>query len=174
MTLVALIWFVGGISFSATPAGAQSGAVIVKFETADGSTFRTLLESATDIARAEDALEGDGNAGIPNGELVAGNGGINAPHEWHLINVELVDMTIELCDGTATMVDEDLDYWLETVGRFCPWTATVISIELVVDELPNTGAGSIARDRQFPVMPIAGVIGLALIGWWTTRLRRVG
>jgi hypothetical protein len=27
------------------------------------------------------------------------------------------------------MVDEDLDYWLNTVGSFCPWTATVIAVE---------------------------------------------
>lgn len=54
---------------------------------------------------------------------------MNAPHNWHMQDTTLADMTIELCDGTATMVDEDVTYWVDTVGRFCPWNATVVDIE---------------------------------------------
>jgi hypothetical protein len=33
---------------------------------------------------------------------------------------------IELCDGCPQMVEDDLDYWVETVGRFCPWSTRVL------------------------------------------------
>ncbi len=139
--------------------------VVVTFASADGSTFRAELEQPADIAAVQAALAGDGNAGIPNGALAYGDGGVNAPHEWHMEGTTLADVTIELCDGTATMVDEDIAYWVETVGQFCPWTATVVAVEPVMppdngeppddgpddggvgdgtSELPNTGAGTTA------------------------------
>lgn len=38
-------------------------------------------------------------------------------------------MTIELCDGTPAMIDDDLETWLTSVGSFCPWSAQVIAVE---------------------------------------------
>lgn len=111
--------------------GATSQPVIVTFASADGSTFRTVLAQPADIAAVETALAGDGYAGIPNGALAYGDGGVNAPHDWHMQDTALADMTIEVCDGTASMVDEDVTYWVETVGRFCPWSATVQAVEPV-------------------------------------------
>ena len=102
---------------------------IVTFSGPDGSTFRAVLADPIDIAKAEVALAGDGNAGIPAGALAAGDGGVNAPHAWHMVGTTFVEITIELCDGTATMVDANLDYWLTSVGQFCPWSARVIAIE---------------------------------------------
>lgn len=110
---------------------AATGPVIVTFATPDGSTFRTLLEQPADVAAVRAALAGDGYAGIPNGTLAYGDGGINAPHGWHMQGTTLADVTIELCDGTASMVDEDLTYWVETVGQYCPWSATVVAVEPV-------------------------------------------
>ena len=116
-------------------AQADSGAtlqpVVVTFASADGSTFRTVLDQPADIASVEAALAGDSYAGIPNGALAYGDGGINAPHGWRLEGTTLADVTIEVCDGTAAMVDADLTYWVETVGRFCPWSATVLAVEPV-------------------------------------------
>lgn len=110
---------------------ATSQPVIVTFASADGSTFRTVLAQPADVAAVETALAGDGYAGIPNGVLAYGDGGVNAPHGWHMVDTALADMTIEVCDGTASMVDADVTYWVETVGRFCPWSATVLAIEPV-------------------------------------------
>ena len=166
---VAALLAFSAVVLAASSAGAQGtdesvDPVIATFETADGSTFRAVLERAEDIARAEAALETDGQAGIPSGALAAGDGGINAPHDWHLIDVELADVTIELCDGTATMVDDDLDYWLNTVGSFCPWSATLIALEPAVDELPDTGAGSTAAARSLLAwMALAAVAVLTAI-----------
>jgi hypothetical protein len=40
----------------------------------------------------------------------------------------MAEMTIELCDGLPSYVENDLDYWVDTVGRFCPWQAELTSI----------------------------------------------
>jgi hypothetical protein len=70
-----------------------------------------------------------GAEGNLNGELVAGSGGVNAPWSWHLDpeTVQVADFTMEVCDGRPSMVEEDLDYWLETVERYCPWGARVVA-----------------------------------------------
>lgn len=61
------------------------------------------------------------------GELGAGAAGYNDPWNWHLIpaTVHTPDLAIEVCDGRPSMVEDDLDCWLETVERFCLWGATV-------------------------------------------------
>lgn len=166
----------GSVLLAGSPAtevdAGSADPVIATFETADGSTFRALLDRPEDIARAEAALEAGGNAGIPNGALASGDGGVNAPHRWHLVGVELVDVTIELCDGTATMVDEDLDYWLGTVGRFCPWNATLIALVPAVSELPEVGVGWVVTPgwRAVPyVVTILLIASVARLRRWPVR-----
>jgi hypothetical protein len=132
-----------------TDGGANSEPIVVTFASADGSTFRTVLVHPADIAAVEAALVGDGYAGIPNGALAYGDAGVNAPHNWHMVDTELADITIEVCDGTASMVDEDVAYWVETVGRFCPWSATVVDIEPVTGTDPGEG-------NSFPSPPTSG------------------
>jgi hypothetical protein len=138
-------------SAAVATAGAETEPVIVTFETTDGSTFRTVIAKPADIAAVRDALATDGNAGIPSGALAHGDGGVNAPHAWHMEGTTLAEVTIELCDGTAAMVDEDVTYWVETVGQFCPWLATVVAVEPLapdgddgngVSDLPVTGHGT--------------------------------
>ncbi len=119
--------------------GAAPEPVIVTFASADESTFRAVLALPADITAVEAALAGDGYAGIPNGVLAHGDGGINAPHDWHMVDTQLADFTIEVCDGTATMVDDDVAYWVDTVGQFCPWSATVFDVESVNGTNPGGG-----------------------------------
>lgn len=59
------------------------------------------------------------------GGIMAGDGGVNAPWGWHFSNARLAEMSIELCDGIPSMVQDDLQYWLNTVKSFCPWTSYV-------------------------------------------------
>ena len=148
---------------------AAPGPLLVTWATADGSTFSAVVTDATSLARINAAFPGDGNAGIPSGTLVAGDGGVNAPHAWHLEGVALADMTIELCDATATMIDEGLDYWLGTVGAFCPWSATVIAAEPaavipgeptlppVEATLPPVDPTAPAAETPTPFPPLCGV-----------------
>jgi hypothetical protein len=51
------------------------------------------------------------------------NGGHNLEWNWHFLPGEwaLTEFAIELCDGNAVLVSQDVDYWIDTVGQFCPW-----------------------------------------------------
>ena len=93
-----------------------------------GERFRVEVADE-DVAATLDALRVSGEpASVLMGELVAGDGGFNGPYGWHLDpeTVEVVDMAIELCDGKPSFVEEDLEYWLETVERYCPWGPKVV------------------------------------------------
>lgn len=83
----------------------------------------------TDQAQIDDleARLASGEPGVVTGTLEAGDGGFNTAWSWHMVpsTVETADMSIEVCDGRPSMVEENLDYWLDTVGRFCPWSAVV-------------------------------------------------
>jgi hypothetical protein len=106
---------------------AEQDSILVTFETPSGS-FIARIDDPVSIDRARAALDEGTPAGIPNGRIVEGDGGVNTGHNWHLEDVELVDATIEACDGTADFVDENLDTYLE-LGNYCPWSAVVVSIE---------------------------------------------
>jgi hypothetical protein len=40
--------------------------------------------------------------------------------------VHFAEVATQACDGCPRMVEQDLDYWIGTVGRFCPWTARTV------------------------------------------------
>ena len=65
-----------------------------------------------------------------NGALLAGDGDFNTPWSWHIDPNDIVfaDFSTEVCDGTPSMVENDLRYWLNVVKRFCPWSSKVLSI----------------------------------------------
>jgi len=89
-------------------------------------TFRVRVTHAPTIVDLEERRD-DGTIGVVIGTLRAGDGGFNAPWSWHLDpgSVRAVDAAIEVCDGTADMVEADLEYWLE-LGQFCPWGAEIV------------------------------------------------
>ena len=93
-----------------------------------GETFRVRIHDADVIEEAEQILA-SGEQRIITGPLRRGDGGINAPWSWHLDpdSIEFADLTIELCDGCPHMVEEDLDYWIDTVGRYCPWSTELVA-----------------------------------------------
>lgn len=78
-------------------------------------------------ASALDARRWSGTVGVVAGRIVRGDGGFNTPWSWHLdpLSIEVPDASIELCDGRPSMVQSDLDYWVDTVHTFCPWSARV-------------------------------------------------
>ena len=98
------------------------------FATPEGR-FRTVIDDPASVARLDDAVRAQDlrRVGIPNGVILRGDGGVNRGHQWHLEDVTLVDMTIEVCDGTAAYLDAHLDEWLRDVGRYCPWGARLVS-----------------------------------------------
>ena len=52
----------------------------------------------------------------------------NEGWSWHFVPDEwqLVEVSAEVCDGRPSFVEKDLDYWVESVGRFCPWNSNVV------------------------------------------------
>jgi hypothetical protein len=106
---------------------ASAASILVTFETPSGSFIARIVDPVS-IDRAREALDEGGSAGIPNGRILEGDGGVNTGHNWHLEDVELVDVTIEACDGTADFVDENLDVYLD-LGNYCPWSAVVVAVE---------------------------------------------
>lgn len=95
-----------------------------------GQIFRIWSADPEVIAQAT-ALVGAGPQRIVSGRLVAGDGGFNWGWSWHLdpADVAFADLAIEVCDGCPKDVEADLDYWLGTVGRFCPWSTEVLARE---------------------------------------------
>ncbi len=93
-----------------------------------GERFTIHILAPEAITLAEENLRG-GNNLFPMGELARGDGGFNKPWSWHLKpeTVKMVEVSIELCDGLPSHIEENLDYWIETVGTYCPWGARIIA-----------------------------------------------
>lgn len=86
------------------------------------------------------ALEaGTSNASIPNGPILRGSGTANhnAPWSWHLDPemTAMAEVTIEVCDAAPSFVEDNVDYFVDDVGQYCPWSAELIHVEdLTPDE----------------------------------------
>lgn len=100
------------------------GTAVATFSVA-GETFRVQLVGDRQIDAARAAQAG-GHARIPNGRLVAG-AGVNQGWSWHLEDVEFAEAAIELCDGRPSDVERRGVQF--GGGRFCPWSARVVSID---------------------------------------------
>ena len=89
--------------------------------------FRAVALSPEVVALARSQLQLPKSERLlfATGGIAAGDGGVNAPWSWHFTEVTLTELAIELCDGTPSMVEADLDYWLNTVTTFCPWASYV-------------------------------------------------
>ena len=91
-----------------------------------GETFVVRVTTEAQVQDMEARLA-SGQEGVINGAIEAGDGGFNEGWSWHMVpsTVAVVDAAIEVCDGRPSMVEADLDYWLNTLGHFCPWGAVV-------------------------------------------------
>ncbi len=63
-----------------------------------------------------------------NGPIGRGDGGHNLNWDWHFLPGKwvLAEVSIELCDGTPSYVNDNLDYFVDTVGQYCPWGSYVL------------------------------------------------
>lgn len=107
--------------------------------TVAGETFRTYVRSAKDIRAIRSAIRSGEPAGIPVGRVFRGTRE-NRGHRWHLRDVRLAEATIEVCDGRPSDLDADLDYWVESVKRYCPWSARPVRLRWVSASRRGHGA----------------------------------
>jgi hypothetical protein len=101
----------------------------------NGERFIIYVTDAETIRLAIENMEGKNNM-FPMGELERGDGGFNKPWSWHLKpdTVRMVEVSIELCDGTPSFIENELEYWLGTVKSYCPWWGRIIAM----GDDPNT------------------------------------
>lgn len=108
------------------------GGVLLTFRVV-GEPFKVWITNPTTIDRALALQQGSSRASIPIGPLQrdAGRGAHNAPYAWHLDpeTTQLVDAAIEVCDGTPTLVERNLDYFVNVVRAYCPWAAQLIRFD---------------------------------------------
>ncbi|MEJ2212196.1 MAG: hypothetical protein P8129_24670, partial [Anaerolineae bacterium] len=113
--------------------GELSGGVLATFDV-NGEEFRVWVTNPGTIQQLLDLASGEGGANIPNGRIQRGPGlaDHNLPWSWHLDpqDIEMAEMTAEVCDGTPSYVEEHLDEFVDTVGRYCPWSARLVSVDV--------------------------------------------
>ena len=109
-----------------------TGGVVAAFQSG-GSTFHVFTTNPDTIEQLFSLQRGESLATIPNGSLRPGPGpGLhNTPWSWHLNpqDIHMAEVTIEVCDGTPDLVEQGLEFWLNTVGRYCPWSAKLVDVE---------------------------------------------
>jgi len=77
-------------------------------------------------------LMGTGETRVPNFlEVVPAPSCVDTDYTWHVDpqEVEWADVTIELCDGRPSYIEENLCSWIDEVGGWCPWSAEVVSVQ---------------------------------------------
>jgi len=100
----------------------------MKNESGDATDFIAITSNDTIIqkARAELQLEYSKRNLHIHGAIDRGGDGYNLNWSWHFKRNEwdLVEFSIEVCDGNPEYVEEHVDDYL-SVG-YCPWGAVVI------------------------------------------------
>jgi hypothetical protein len=77
--------------------------------------------------------QGASTASIPNGRVLkgSGQGDHNVPWSWHLDSedIHMAEFTIEVCDAIPSFLEQNLDYFVNTVQRYCPWSASLVAVQ---------------------------------------------
>jgi hypothetical protein len=93
-----------------------------------GESFHVSVVDEAVIAEAERRIQEEDGVAIVIGTLARGDGGFNQPWSWHMLpmTVQVADFSIEVCDGRPSMVEAEVDYWVDTVKQFCPWGGRLV------------------------------------------------
>jgi hypothetical protein len=107
-----------------------TGGVLATFDVS-GQRYSIFITNRETIEQVLALEAGQSAAAIPSGRVLRGEVPYNKPWSWHIDpeDIHLAEITIELCDGTPSQVEANLDYWVETVQRFCPWGASLLAVE---------------------------------------------
>jgi hypothetical protein len=98
-----------------------------------GERFRAWTTNLQTIHDLHELQQGTSTANIPNGRILRGPGRAshNAPYHWHLDphDIAMAEVAIELCDALPSYVEENVDEFVERVGRYCPWAAELVELQ---------------------------------------------
>ncbi|MFB6247793.1 MAG: hypothetical protein ABEL97_04405 [Salinibacter sp.] len=108
--------------------------------TTDSTTFVAGTSEEAVLADVERQLEkpfGERSKFII-GPIAPGNGGHNGDYPWHFEQGKwkLTEIATEVCDASPSYVSENVTYFVEEVGRYCPWNARVL------EEVPEPEDGA--------------------------------
>lgn len=94
-----------------------------------GERFRAVVTEPQAVGYVLGYVAGHEPQRVPIGIVVRG-GQFNAPWSWHLqpSSIEFADHTTELCDGTPSYLEANLDEWISKVVRYCPWSAKITQV----------------------------------------------
>lgn len=96
--------------------------------------FRVLMTNPYSIRDTIDSYYGRNAKTIPLGTIVDDRPG-KSPYDpqwsWHMdpSSIVMAELAMEVCDGHPIYVEDNLDYWLQSVGIYCPWNATIILLD---------------------------------------------
>ena len=109
---------VGAACGAATPSpkgDELSGGVLAAFEVVD-EEFRVGVSNPQTIQQILGLQSGASKANIPNGVVLRGprKANHNGPWSWHLDpeQIEMAEITVEVCDGITSFVEEEVDYFV--------------------------------------------------------------
>lgn len=87
--------------------------------------FRTHVITEEQFQQLIELFEGV-RQGHPMGVVWYGEE-YNCGWSWHIvpISVQIVELSMEICDGLPSMIEQDVEYWVENVRVYCPWGATL-------------------------------------------------
>lgn len=119
---------------SSSSSSDETGERYYEFTHRDSNEDYSIVARTSDpdvIAKVEEELERptEERRLHIHGDIERGDGGHNTGWSWHFVPGEwdLVEISAEVCDGTPQMVENDLDYWVDQIGYFCPWSSRVFS-----------------------------------------------
>lgn len=116
------------LSIHTQAASAQTPGQYFKVQVVD-EIFYFYSTNPTTIEQATENFNG-GNAYFPSGILRRGKTWYNENYTWYLDPQEtnMAPLAMEACDGRPSYVEGHTDYWLETLGRYCPWHGKIVGI----------------------------------------------
>ena len=111
------------------PTAPSTGGAIVSFRIVNES-LATWVTDDSFIDRAKQHLA-NGTHQVPIFNKLLDGRSIDPQWSWHVDpqDVSFADAAIELCDGLPSHIEANKTYWLQTVGSYCPWSATVTAID---------------------------------------------
>lgn len=128
-----LILFAAGCDESPTsPSQDLRGGALMRFSVV-GQPFAVWTTNPRTIEQAFELSRSGGRGRFPAGPILrgSGQGAHNAPYSWHLdpADTELAEFAIEVCDGTPSFVEANVDYFVNDVKTYCPWSAVLLSVD---------------------------------------------
>lgn len=107
----------------------RTGGALITFSIVD----ELLSVWVTDGAFIDEAksLLAEGKRRIPIFGTLLDGAACDAQWTWHpgAADVSFADVAIEVCDGLPSHIEADKEYWIGTVGQYCPWSAVVVAVD---------------------------------------------